>query len=166
MYKLCFVIILLLTLPFYPNYTYAEGVDGYGWQELPTNFKGVIVMSFISGYRAGKLYGNGNAMKSTISFLESYRENGLVIKKNINGFNESISVLKSNPMVFFGSTFAADKNINKNGDYYAREVDSFLMTFPLCRKIEIYVTLSMLAPVWDNSAESYKNVAESCLKSE
>ena len=61
---------------------------------------------------------------------------------------------------------------NENPRFYVREVDSFLETYPLCKRMELTGLLLQLVHVWDKdnphlkdkyAPASYKEIGESCL---
>ncbi len=51
-----------------------------------------------------------------------------------------------------------------NPEYYVREIDSFLKTYPLCRRENIWTLFLQLSQVWFYHDLSYEDIGKKCLQ--
>src|SRR4030042_2193054 len=148
---------------------HAEGqvFDGYMWENTPFDLKGLIVAGYVSGYKngtmAGILYGIGNVINITSNVGEKVEE-----RQTAKDFSTCTKIIKKSEESLIKSSLILTHVFEDSREpkYYVNEVDSFLKTYPLCRRKEVFsMLLPQLAIVWFPIGEktlTYKDIGEEC----
>lgn len=148
-----------------------EIANGYTWEEAPFVFKVLIMNSYIAGYKAGTMMAVPTVFSEISKFTAAVGESDIMKKDNAKLakdymacnklINDSHTALMQ---VIFGDLHTFD--YKNEGEYYVREVDSFLKTYPLCKRKSVMPELLLLMTnVWFNLGEvksTYKSIGEEC----
>ncbi len=134
-----FILLFISTMSAHAEDVHQAVIDGYGWENLSEQAKIPFMYGFVAGYRYGWLDGYDKGINHDVKKLQE--------SKRIEA--EDIDVLK------------------ENIGFYSHEVDSFLKTYPSCRRLEISALLMRLAYVWNEKHflhTDYKNIGRDCSK--
>lgn len=118
-------------------------IDGYVWEKATEDERVLVIGGFMWGYNGGFMGG----------ILASDR-----ILKNSN--------MEATPLKELLDRAKAKDALDKSVDFYINEVDSFLKTYPLCRRQAMSTTLSLLAlAAWNQETrlqDAYEIVGKWC----
>ena len=160
-------ILIMLSLLVIPNLSNGEDIiDGYAWEKLPETLKVIIVKSYIDGYSVGKLLGAADGATQTVEVLKVNINSDIFSDKDKEHFRFTVSFIEKNYSASIMKTYSNINKLDKSIEYYVREMDSFLKTYPLCKRNNLFSgLLPSLTLVWEGSIKSYKEKGENCLKS-
>jgi hypothetical protein len=106
--------------------------------------------------------------------LATYRDGSFIKKAMVSGFEVGFMAgyeMRSQTHSSREKEVPGDTIFfSESSDYYIREIDSFLKTYPLCRRKPIYELLFQLSYVWlppeiaPKPKPSYKDIGERCLE--
>jgi hypothetical protein len=148
--------------------------DGYLWEKLRKDEMGKEIAAFyltgfLDGFLSGHTWAGARAATESVTFtygqidkwvssVPQLKQCAVSWQKNKKAMNEEAQTRCL--------TFAfVPKEPKESMDYRTREVDSFLSTFPLCKRLDLRVLFSKLSLVWYGYEKtSYKSVGEDCLK--
>ena len=145
------IFLITMIIIFCSSYVIAEDLDGYYWERNMDNLEKTVILSgFLSGFSFGFLEGQIEGIKRSAETLDV----------------KSMSEDKRLKMLVMSSTIISSFNepmFNEDMQYYVRELDSFLSTFPLCKRILLAHLFQNLTHVW-RGEKDYKTIGEECLK--
>jgi hypothetical protein len=135
--------------------------DGYSWEQLE-ELKLVLLAGFIQGYNHGQLKGIQNVSRIGFGGIGKFKdllcanpESPECDKYKLIAQQSALELLD------LGRQLAHKKG--ETVQNLIKDVDSFYQTFPLCRRRNLFSTLSDLREVWDGE-KSYKEIGDECLK--
>lgn len=160
------------------NFSYADEYDGYYWENMDNNEYGrltkpIIIGSYIQGFEPGRFAGlsdfalesagivNEEFVRLIATDKEAMQHKKMLqkllnaIKKRMRDQHQSLALNFS-----FGG--------NHSNEYYVREFDSFLKTYPLCRREPVFNLLAQIVLIWSvgdmgrTYGTTYKTIGESC----
>ncbi len=124
------------------------GGDGYAWERLGNDevektihAREIMIKFYLDGFVTGYM----SACIDVKDFAKSTKQFSA-----LNRFCQKIGREESFP---------------KDPQYYVREIDSFLKTYPLCRRQSVSTLFLELSQVWFHRDKlSYEDVGKTCLK--
>lgn len=148
-----------------------EKFNGYYWENVSYEEKLLLLTGYLSGYQSGLTLGIvdgvNSAYKTTKTIAEEIRD-----QKISRDFETCSKLIKNNVNIILKSSFANKKELlsdTREVTYYINEIDSFLKTYPLCkRKDVLYELFPQLTMVWlqtGTTTITYKDIGEECSKS-
>jgi hypothetical protein len=153
-----------------------EKGDGYGWEGHSKDLKSIYLSAYLSGVKNGILRGmlkNGDLTSSLITAMIDHCSKDAKPTKAMlemcNDYKTSQKIVKAAAIT--NAQIAVQIFIKelKETDYYVNEIDSFLKTYPLCRRKHISIILLELNGVWfgeyETNQPTYKSIGESCANS-
>ena len=151
-----------------------EGFDGYTWEEAPFEIKTIVLSGFLHGFMFGEVDGTRKGMMSVIKEMNKmnlswtkseFEEEAKKSNKEATEVKARIQMVR---LIVLKKLIKGDTKFNQlkdDVDYYVKETDSFLKTFPLCKRRNMFELFSDLIHVWLNdSSSSYKKVGDACLE--
>lgn len=175
-FKLVFVLILLSSITL--GYCYSETkFDGYLWEEMDNKYPVELVkgtkLFFIKGYllgiKTGRMDGYVDGFYSGAKYTYDEFEK-LILKQYKKPLNEpegltSFLQKRNAGLKVIAEAVKELDLMNESAEYYLKELDSFLKTYPMCKREEMFALLGRLSGVWSKkSAVTYKDIGEECLK--
>ena len=164
-----FIVALIVLISFSTINAQDKVFDGYDWEKSSDEIKVPIIAGFLSGFTFGAMAGMSVGLHEAVDITKSVGES-LDNRKTAKEFSDCSGIIKTNGSGII--TFTIKKmNLSdtKSVAYYINEIDSFLKTYPLCRRDDILKgLLPKLATVWfpySDKIRTYKDVGEECLKS-
>ena len=148
-----------------------EEFDGFFWEKIGENpeygeiVKTAYINGLTAGYNNGFMFGHiwGHALGERAIITVVEREVGTskgvaeaVVKAKAEAETQELKRWSISP---------TQKGRFTEGtiSYYVRELDSFLKTYPLCRRYRIDVLITSLLRVWDKERTStYREIGEKC----
>lgn len=162
MRQILFILLLLLVTSFAIETRAGEApiLDGHKWDDAG-GAKPAIILGFMKGYTYGRARG---ALIGLESALETFK-NILCPKPKEQGCDEhKIKEAVLSTVAKIEEPFLlSDRKVPRTMGFYAKEVDAFYQTFPLCKRLELFPLLSDLMEVWDGK-KSYKEAGDKCLE--
>jgi hypothetical protein len=160
--------ILLLILIFHQavaaNIIHADEIkvlNGYTWEHAPYEIKDIMVSSFLKGYCSGGMHAAKQVADDTISYLK-FVNSFPKSEKTISNFIQIIERTE-NKYEMMKPTISSILKMKESPEYYRRELDSFLGTYPLCKKQDIFIMLGILAGKWSEyNKQTYREISEIC----
>ena len=148
--------------------------DGYMWEELGkdeslTNLRTSLIAGFLQGFDYGYMAGyvKGVNASKRIMLDELAKAPGKLKQREACKALVSKADSQSSSRIRQGiiDTVSIRFGPKEKVEAYSKDVDSFLKTYPLCRKQDIFAILDNLTRVWEQT-DTYKNVGEKCSKME
>lgn len=143
--------------------------DGYWWEDLGKIEEGkaiktVFMLGFLRGYN-GYIFGYLDSYKMYNDTLKTSTNAGPQKCKNIYMTQKEIIIKESGLKASDDIAKVSDILMTKSVGYYVHELDSFLQTYPSCKRKDVGNLLLELARVWSKDGNySYKYVGDNCLK--
>ncbi len=132
-----FILLFIHTMSAHAEDVHQAVIDGYGWENLSEQAKLPFMSGFVAGYRPG--------------WVDGYNK----------GINHDVKKFQGLKRIEEEDFYVLTKNIG----FYSHEVDSFLKTYPLCRRLEISALLMRLTYVWNEKHykhTDYETVGKIC----
>lgn len=151
-----------------------EGFDGYTWEELTFDNKAIVLSGFLHGFMFGEVAGKRDGRISVIKEMDKmnlgwtkteFEEEAKKSNKEATEIKAKIQIVRLNVLEQLIRNGTKFDQLKDDVGYYVKETDSFLKTFPLCKRRNMFELFSNLINVWLNdSSSSYKKVGDACLE--
>src|SRR5690242_97626 len=144
-----------------PAYALAQNsLDGYFW-EKSNELKPLILAFFLGGYAQGRIQGTVDSTKFVGDELAKYPPHELDTDAGRIRVTVAFALLEASRVALRSDIL---KKSGRDVGFYQREIDAFYQTFPLCKRLNIFLMLSDLQSVWEEKT-SYKELGAKCLES-
>jgi len=162
------------------NFSYADEYDGYYWESMDNDkfgrlMKPIIIGSYIKGFEPGRLAGLTDFMFESAGIVneefvrliatdKEAMQHKKMLQKLLNAIKKRMR--DQHQSLVLNSSFGG--NSNHSNEYYVREFNSFLKTYPLCRREPVFNLLAQIVLIWNvgdtgrTYGATYKTIGESC----
>jgi hypothetical protein len=136
-------------------------LDGYDWKKLPEMTKDAIVLGYMKGFSIGLIGGGAQVIDATKRHYVLYNENYTKSQKDKIAISNFLQQVTEDITPIMKSIILATENMKESPYYYRRELDSFLATYPLCMKKDVFKIFILLCWKWSKfNNVTYKEISE------